>query len=179
MWKIIKIFLQLSVMYKDFSTVEEFLHKKIVTAGEILTEDEFNGIHSIGKISLVSYKLTYAFSIGKKVIGTWFGFLLMGITLIPSLVLYSILLYILLNRIDDTYVMYICLAIAPVMAAYFISNGFFLIQRGYSNFPLFTFGMLCIIGFVLVFILQWPIALVVLGSLFFFLCFMKGGNING
>lgn len=179
MWKLIKIFLQVSIMYKDLPSIEDFLHQKIVTTENILSEDEFNNIHSIGKVSLVSCKLTYAFSVGKKVFGIWFGFLLMCITCIPSLVLYSLLLYFLFAKLKDTYLVYACYAIAPVMAAYFITNGIFLIQRGYSNFPLFTFGMLCVIGFVLVFVWQWPIALVVLGSLFFFLCFMKGGNING
>lgn len=179
MWKLIKIFLKFSLLYKDQASVEEYLHQNIVTKEMLMNEEEFNGIHSIGKISLISYKLTYAFSIGKKLYGILFGYLLVLITLLPSLLIMGVLFYLINDRMNETYVAYANAAIGPVMAAYFVSNGLLLIKKGYSNFPLITFISLCIMGGTMVFVLQWPISLVLVGSLFFFLCFMKGGNING
>lgn len=176
---IIWIFLKLGLFHEDSETIDEYLHREIVVKNQIMSEEEFNKVHSIGKMSMFSYKMTYAYSVGKVKGNLLLGVTLSLVTLLPSCILFFALLYLLLEKGEPSWLLYISNGVAPVLAAYFLYSALQLLKKGYTNFPLFPFILLCIIGFVLVFVLQWPIALILAGTLFLFLCFMKGGNING
>ncbi|MBE6115024.1 MAG: hypothetical protein E7191_08105 [Erysipelotrichaceae bacterium] len=178
MLKLIWIFLRLNLIRDEAREVEEYLHKEIVVKNGLLSEDTFSEIHSIGKVSLVSYKLMYSFAIGKKLDGVLLGIMLMILSFLPMFLVYGGIIWWLFEELDPSYLPYISSVISPVLAAYFIMRGYILLRKSYRQFSVFYFVILCSISFILVFVLQWSITLVLFTTLFLFLCFMKGGSIH-
>lgn len=173
------IFMKLGFLYRDISAIEEYLHRELVTKHKFMSEEEFSEVHSIGKISMISYKLTYAFSVGTKIQNIFVGLLLALLTLLPIIVMYGLVLFWLFEKADSVWLWNITEGVAPVLAAYFLYSAFTYLRKGFRNFAFVPFVLICLQGFILVFILRWPIVLTLVASLLFFLCFMKGGNING
>lgn len=178
MWKLILVFLKISFLSYDNNNIDNYIHHEIVVKNNLLDEEKYSQIHTVAKTSIVSKKLTYAILCGMSIDGLILALILCFVVLIPNLLIYILLINFLTDNVQEQRLNEIMTLALPMLAAFFAVEAIKYAKHSYARFPKIVFLFIFGLAFIMVFVLQWPIILVLSSFLVFFLFFMKGGEYN-
>ena len=171
------IMLKISILYYDTNKISERLHKDIVVNKNILDENKWSCVLESAKFPFGSNKLAYAYAIGKQFdILTTIG--LCFVSIFPNILIFLSLFSFLIQYKNTDHLNLVINAAYPVFSAYFIYIAWNNLSKSVKQFALATYGVFLIISFIMVFVFELPIYLVLMISIFLFLCFIKGGKID-
>lgn len=171
-------FLKIALISFDDVKIEDRLHNDFVVKRKTLSEEQWNEVITRTKFSLGSIKVNYAFTIGNMCKPKYGGWAFSGALLACSVVEYLTLYLIFKNKLNNETVNLLYNALIPVLSAYLVYQSFTLLKQGYNQFSLIIFIIYTLLSFVLIFIIELPVHIVLVVSLFLFLCFTRGGVNN-
>lgn len=178
MLKVFLLFFWIGLFYRDDATIKDKLHSSLVITNKILNEEQWNSICTSTKFPIGSTKIAYALSVGSFISEYPIGFLLALVCFIPNLLLFGLLYFVLRQYLNSEQLSIIVNATYPVLSAYFLYCSYQYLKDSFSQSSLIKFVSLLLIDFILIFVLEINVCIVLILSMFLLLCFTKGGKVD-
>ncbi len=170
-WTIFK----LGMIRLDHAKLHQIWKEELVTKTALLSEEEYQFIQAKAKLTFGSLKISYAFFTGQVLRSAMFGSLLVFVMVVPSLLLYTGLYYVLAQLVPPVQMERLSIGACAVLAAYFVSEAWTSLQAARRTFALLPTILILLVTGMMLIILRIPSSIVLLVMLVFLICIMKGG----